>query len=676
MYIPLKGDFKHNTKNHLLRGLDNLVFRLNLFTNNFSKMSISQYIRKFLTALFLLISLAYQCKSQTSENINLLVDNVINRDFNQIKPNWADTVSTNQILQIAKTYTRNRNDSAVFYAFKAIIIDEKSGLISEISKALQQLGEFYMTKEDFSEAINWYIKGLRIEEKLDNQSRMADFYDLLGSVYFYQEVFPKALYYNQKALAIYIKKKDTINQAKVLSHLGSLFNSREYCENRTPAQTMSDYETALNYYRQSQILYENTNLKEGIVKTWSNIGNVYRRSGELNKALEYVQKSINYYRETNNLRMLSTTLRSLGLIYNRQKKYYLALDCMLESQKIGLQQKMTDGIQFLYEDIAQTYENMGDHNNSLKYYKKYMTLRDSIYNNDKSQQIFELETKYQAEKNQNEIERLTFVKRQHNLIIYILIAFLILLSLFSYNYFRNIRNKKIIADQKLEIKEKQLIELEKQRQLTAAKSVLQGEETERSRLAGDLHDGLGGLLTGVKLKLSSIKENSIISSEYLSVFNHALDLLDTSITELRRVAHNLLPETLIHYGLRTALNDFIKQIEPEGLPVIDYRTYGQDHRYEKEMEITIYRITQELITNALKHSHAKLIELQLFSEKTRICIQVNDNGIGFDPDNLNTAEKGCGLKNIRDRVTAFNGKFEIISQTGKGTENTLEFLIT
>jgi two-component system NarL family sensor kinase len=625
-----------------------------------------------LTFVFSGLTSAY---SQSSEEINLLVENLLKRDFRQIQVNQADTVLTSNLLLKAKRSSENRNDSAIFYSFQAVPLAEKAGLISEISRALEQLGQFYMTKENFSEAINSYILGLKLEEKRENQRRMADFYDLLGAVYFYQEIFPKAFEYNQNALSIYQNLKDTVNVAKVLDHLGSLYNSREFCEKRTQDQTKADYEKALDYYQQSLKLLENKNYKECVVNACSNMGNLYRRMGKLDLALEYVQKAVNHYRETKNMDRLPATIRTLGQIYNRQKKYDLALACLLESQEIGVREKQTDGIQFLYEDIAQIYENQRDYKNSLKYYKKYMILRDSIYNNQKSIQIFELETKYQAEKKQAEIEKLTLVKRQGTLVIYILIAAFLIVSLFGWNYFRNIRSKKIIADQKLEIKEKQLLELEKERQLTAAKSVLQGEEAERSRLAGDLHDGLGGLLTGVKLKLSSMKENSIITSENLAHFNHALDLLDTSITEMRRVAHNLMPETLMHYGLQTALSDFIKQVEPEGLPIIRCSTFGANLRYEKEIEITLYRIAQELVTNAIKHADAKQIDIQLFTEKDRICVQVNDNGIGFDPEGLDLLKTGKGLKNIRDRVTAFNGRFELISQTGKGTECTIEFLI-
>lgn len=173
-----------------------------------------------------------------------------------------------------------------------------------------------------------------------------------------------------------------------------------------------------------------------------------------------------------------------------------------------------------------------------------------------------------------------------------------------------------------------------------------------------------------------MKENAIITSENLAHFNHALDLLDTSITEMRRVAHNLMPETLMHYGLRTALGDFIKQVSPEGPPKIGFSTFGDDLRFSKELEITVYRITQELVTNALKHAQAGQIDLQLFTENERICVQVIDNGIGFNPENLDNSKAGKGLKNIHDRAIAFNGRFEILSEPGKGTESTIEFLIS
>jgi signal transduction histidine kinase len=238
---------------------------------------------------------------------------------------------------------------------------------------------------------------------------------------------------------------------------------------------------------------------------------------------------------------------------------------------------------------------------------------------------------------------------------------------------KNIRNKKLIAEQTLEIKDQHIQELEKERQLIATKSVLKGEESERSRMARDLHDGLGGLLSGVKINLSSIKGNSIISSENAVIFDQAIKLLDNSIIELRRVAHSLMPETLIHYGLKTAFNDFIADLSTNVSHVLSFRFSGEDIRYNSQLELTVYRIAQELVNNALKHSGAKNIDLQLIAEMNRVCIQVIDNGKGFDSSDKSGT--GKGLVSIRERVASTNGRFDMESSPGHGTEATVEFLL-
>ena len=171
-----------------------------------------------------------------------------------------------------------------------------------------------------------------------------------------------------------------------------------------------------------------------------------------------------------------------------------------------------------------------------------------------------------------------------------------------------------------------------------------------------------------------MKGNSIITSENAQAFDHAIKLLDTSISELRRVAHNLMPETLNHYGLKTALNDFIGEMNRNPATELTFSFFGADIRFESQLELTAYRIAQELVNNALKHSGAAKIDLQLIADVDRICIQVVDNGKGFDTKGR--SGDGKGLVSIRDRVTANNGTFEIESLPGKGTEAIVEFLLS
>ncbi|MBE0666547.1 MAG: hypothetical protein IH593_02640 [Bacteroidales bacterium] len=138
----------------------------------------------------------------------------------------------------------------------------------------------------------------------------------------------------------------------------------------------------------------------------------------------------------------------------------------------------------------------------------------------------------------------------------------------------------------------------------------------------------------------------------------------------------MMPETLNHYGLKTALEDFCTQVSPAGKSILGLQFFGDDIRYTKEIELTMYRIIQELVNNALKHSGATQINIQLFSEPKRLFAQVTDNGKGFDPDQVEKERKGKGIENIRDRVTAMNGKFDIWSEAGQGTEITVEMEIS
>jgi two-component system, NarL family, sensor kinase len=285
-----------------------------------------------------------------------------------------------------------------------------------------------------------------------------------------------------------------------------------------------------------------------------------------------------------------------------------------------------------------------------------------------------MQVKYETEKKQKEILKLSAEKRERNILIYSLLGFFLIISGLGFSIYNNVRKNKIIIEQQLLVKEKQLAELEKERQLIATKSVLKGEESERSRMARDLHDGLGGMLSGVKINLSAMKGNSIITSENAQAFDHAIKLLDSSISELRRVAHNLMPETLNHYGLKTALNDFIAEMNNNPATVLTFNFFGADIRFESQLELTAFRIAQELINNALKHSGSAKINLQLIADVDRICIQVVDDGKGFDADSKSC--DGKGLVSIRDRVAANNGSFEIESAPGKGTEATVEFLLS
>jgi signal transduction histidine kinase len=621
-----------------------------------------------------------EAAAQNADSIGIAIDKILNASAADLKGVSAlsteDSIIVRHFLAEGSRFASINPDSTLNYITRALDLAFRGRSRGLISLAVQDLGRYFLNHEMYREAMLCYLNSLKIENEREDEIRIADLHDELGSVYYYMEVFDKSLAYHQKALDIYKAHKDSAGIARALSHIGAIHFSRHFCERRNEQEQVLDFNTAISYFEKSVNQYSLNGDQRGIARGNQNIGSVYNKMEKPEIALGYIQKSIDYYREINDPEGISGALYTIGKTYYSLKDYENSIKSFKESEAIGLAHNLTGGIQYLYEAMAMPYYSSGDYKNAYEYYIKYMTIRDSVYNSEKSRQIIELETKYQSQVKENEILRLTSEKRRKNNLLYSLIGVIFLLGLSINYYLRLIRKNKIIADQNIEIKEEKIAELEKERLYLAARSVMEGEEAERSRLASDLHNGLGGLLSGIKINLSSMKENAVISHENVNAFNHALSLLDTSISELRRIAHNMMPETLNHYGLKTALEDFCTQVSPAGKPILGLQFFGDEIRYPKEIELTMYRIIQELVNNALKHSGATQINIQLFSEPKRLFAQVTDNGKGFDPVQIGKERKGKGIENISDRVTALTGKFDIWSKPGQGTEISVEIKIS
>ena len=236
--------------------------------------------------------------------------------------------------------------------------------------------------------------------------------------------------------------------------------------------------------------------------------------------------------------------------------------------------------------------------------------------------------------------------------------------------YRNYRHRQKIQQAKID-------ELQTEKLLTATEAVLKGEEQERSRLAKDLHDGLGGMLSGIKHSLSTMKENLIMTPGNAQAFERSIDMLDSSIREMRRVAHNMMPEMLLKYGLNTALREFCNEITHSGISTINYQSVDMDNAaVEQTAAVAIYRIAQELVNNAIKHGHASevLVQLHLSQQEKLLVLTVEDNGKGMDAGVLNQST-GIGWKNIQSRVDFLQGRLDVQSQPGNGTSVMIEITI-
>jgi two-component system, NarL family, sensor kinase len=210
---------------------------------------------------------------------------------------------------------------------------------------------------------------------------------------------------------------------------------------------------------------------------------------------------------------------------------------------------------------------------------------------------------------------------------------------------------------------------ESEKQIIAMNSIIQGQELERSRMAKDLHDGLGGMLSGIKLNLSSMKGNMIIHENDAQLFTKSIVQLDNAIAEMRRVAHNMMPEALLKFGLTEAVQDYCDGINESNAVKMKFTAIGLDQAMEKPTEVILYRIIQELSNNVLKHAAAKNIFIQLNKHEQGITLTIEDDGIGFNSTQIT---KGAGLQNVQSRVDYLKGTMEINSSPGEGAAFIIE----
>lgn len=331
-----------------------------------------------------------------------------------------------------------------------------------------------------------------------------------------------------------------------------------------------------------------------------------------------------------------------------------------------------------YKELAQTYELLGDVKNANDYNKLYITLSDSLHDAAFQKEISQLEARFHKAENENTIkqleaqqERLHLIAENNKLHYGIFgLACLILLTVLVLFWIRANSHKKL-AQEKAKNYQQSLISLGNQKEVEVLQASIAGEEIERKRIARDLHDGIGSLLSSLKMKLvknpNSLNELNEQESQQVAV------LLNRSISELRQIAYNLVPETLLKLGLEKALQDLCLLLKPEGVRII-FHAQGISSGIPESNQIIIYRIVQELINNALKHAQCTEIIMDCSQSETIFFITVEDNGKGFDAHDLKSIQ-GSGLRNLRNRVELLKGKFEINSSPGGGTACNIELHI-
>ncbi len=511
-------------------------------------------------------------------------------------------------------------------------------------------------------------KSIPLAQQSGKSEKTAHYYSQLGTLFMYNSQFDKAEAYNKKAIDLLEKNKPGSSEL-MLAYLGAVSNFIY----------KGDSETAKIMLDKAKVILEPHKESTQYPYYYYNEGLYLISKGYFNNAIKSIDKGIALAKSLNQSTLLQMLTFRKYDIYLQLEEYNNARDLLLKLLKEGNLATEVNNRKMFYTQLAAVNEKMGNLKEAYQWQTQYSKLSDSINDSKLKEKINELEVQFQNAENQKKITALETDKKEADLaarnnrlfssLLGASTLFFLAIALLAYAFYRN---QKKLSEQKEINHQQQLKELRQQQLLSTTKAMLEGEERERRRVARDLHDGLGGMLAGIKIKLSGEMSGSGKNPDPVEI-HKIIGQLDNAVTELRRIARNMMPETLLRFGLETALKDLCESLESQSTS-ISYESFNIDPEMEIATQVIIYRIVQEALSNAIRHANSKNIMVQCSQNGKAFFITVEDDGKGFDKNILNQ-KKGIGITNIENRAKYLNGTVEIHSAPQEGTTINIELYV-
>ncbi|WP_346237603.1 tetratricopeptide repeat-containing sensor histidine kinase [Niabella insulamsoli] len=547
---------------------------------------------------------------------------------------------------------QGRFDSSLFWNLKGIEAAKKLNDGEHLAKAFFNTGTSYQYLADYRSAVNYYQQGLALFEKLNKEAYMAQANDILQVLYTAMKQYDKARNYGKKAVAQFRNLNDPKLLAYALSNLGVVYGNS------------NQKDSSLIYHLQAEKIARSIGDQVLLATIDLNIADVYLWKKRFEEAKTYFDSALQLARKNQISESECAALRGLSYYFMYTGVTEKSLGLAREALACSEQHRLVSEKVLILEQLASLAYLYKDSWKAATYKTESKALRDSLLNEEILRTTINTEKRFELSKKNAQLALQRVSIQRKNLFNWLLLGGLLSLMMMGLLGYRNYSHRKKMQEQRIK-------ELEIEKQLLATQSLLRGQEEERSRIAKDLHDGLGGLLSGVKLQLGAMKGNLILTEEDGLAFNRVLINLEDSIGEMRRVAHNMMPEALLKFGLQQAVRDYSDGLSRGQNFTIQCAFLGMEQRLDNTTEVVIYRIVQELINNAVKHSGASAIFVQLMRhDEAHLNITVEDDGQGFDPKAIK--EHSAGLRNITSRVKYLNGKMDIRSEPGTGTSVFIE----
>jgi signal transduction histidine kinase len=554
---------------------------------------------------------------------------------------------------------KSNPDSALYFYNLAMVVAREIGDRKSEGGALNNIGLIYWNLGKADKAIDHYIRSAEIFDEIGNKVGLGNTYNNIALILYEDDQLEKCERYHKQALQIRKEINHEYGIAASYSNLAQLYSTKGIFK----------MDTAIHYLELAIPIKQKLNDQYGLARSYHNLGDIYMEIGRLGESLENHGKALRIQLDLGNSEGYASTYYNISAVYEKLGDRKTKLIYLDSAEQAASKHEDLSLLWKVFRTKAKTLGKLKRFDEANQYWLYYDNLKDSIVNLERSKQVEELETKYRTAEQKKEIadkkSDLAEAKlklENRNKWIFGLTGGLASILLLAFALFQNYRRK-------TQAEKDAAIIAERERGL---KAMIEATEEERKRIAKDLHDGIVQSLTGLSLRLqkgfSFLKS---ISEKDQQEFEGSRKMLDESIAELRTISHQMMPRVLSEMGLIPALDDMLgKSLGNTNIQYEFEHHKVEGERFAENMEVSLYRICQELVNNIIKHSEAKAVSVQLLKTKTHLVLVVEDNGKGFNFDDDNNLN-GIGLMNISSRAKAINGEVNYQPSPEQGTVATI-----
>lgn len=616
----------------------------------FAQTQRSDSLRHLLTAetnprerFELLIKLCEEYRSSQPDSSNVYARQAI-----QLSVQLNDRVFTARAEMYAAAYLNavGQSDSALAIANRNIDwLKTRSDQAALCASYYSFSGLCLMRLDQKKDALERFYSALKLSEQISDYFTQVKANVNIGWVMMETNQNEKAIEYFRKAIQL-ITTYDVLPK-----NIGTVYNNMASCFG-----AISQLDSAQKYAK----LGIESAVKNNDLHSEANghfiLGTTFEKMGKLDDALESFQRAQPLREKVGDPFFIVSDLAEISTLYARMGKSEEGIATSLKALEMANKNNLTAKLPMIYSALAGNYETKGDYKNANIIYKRLSDLKDSLYSDANPKALAEMAAKYETEKKEQQILLQKSELSRKNLTIGAIIALVLLGIILTYSLYRRYQLKQKARIQAAFIKQQEM----------ATRAVLEAEERERQRIAKDLHDGVGQIMSAAKMNLSSFEnELAFRDHDQKTRFERIIQLVDESCKEVRSVSHNMMPNALLKSGLASAIREFTDKID-DNILKIDLYSEGLNERLDTNVETVLYRVIQECVNNVIKHAGANHLDISLIRDKDGISATIEDNGRGFDTNDPSRFD-GMGLKNIRTRIEYLKGTVEYHSSPGKGT---------